>query len=99
MTLTPTNIQVIGRDLAINWSDGAESFLELESLRRACPCAACGGEPDVLGNVVRPNVTYNSTSFELTRFNIVGGYAVQLHWGDGHDSGLYSYRYLRRLAG
>jgi DUF971 family protein len=98
MTLTPTNIQVIGRDLAINWSDGVESFLELERLRRACPCAACGGEPDVLGNVVRPNVTYNSSSFELTRFNIIGGYAVQPHWGDGHDSGLYSYRYLRQLA-
>ncbi len=99
MTLTPNNIQVIGQDLAISWSDGVESFLELQSLRRACPCAACGGEPDVLGNVVRPNVTYNSSSFELIRFNIVGGYAVQPHWGDGHDSGLYSYRYLRRLAG
>lgn len=98
MTLTPTNIQVIGRDLAINWSDGVESFLELDALRRACPCAACGGEPDVLGNVVRPNVTYNSSSFDLTRFNIVGGYALQPHWADGHDSGLYSYRYLRRLA-
>jgi DUF971 family protein len=98
MTLSPTNIQVIGRDLAISWNDGTESFLQLESLRRACPCAACGGEPDVLGKVVRPNVTYNSSSFELTRFNIVGGYAVQPHWGDGHDSGLYSYRYLRRLS-
>ena len=49
MTLTPTNIQVIGSDLAISWSDGTESFLGLEGLRRACPCVACGGEPDVLG--------------------------------------------------
>jgi DUF971 family protein len=98
MTLSPTNIQAIGSDLAISWNDGTESFLELESLRRACPCAACGGEPDVLGNVVRPNVIYNSSSFELARFNIVGGYAVQPHWGDGHETGLYSYRYLRRLA-
>jgi DUF971 family protein len=98
MTLSPTNIQAIGRDLAISWNDGTESFLELESLRRACPCAACGGEPDVLGNVVRPNVTYTSSSFEMTRFNIVGGYAVQPHWGDGHETGLYSYQYLRRLA-
>jgi DUF971 family protein len=98
MTLTPNNIQMIGHDLAISWNDGTESFLELEGLRRACPCAACGGEPDVLGNVVRPNVTYSSSSFELKKFNIVGGYAVQPHWGDGHESGLYSYRYLRRLA-
>jgi DUF971 family protein len=98
MTLTATNIQMIGRELAISWNDGTESFLELEGLRRACPCAACGGEPDVLGNVVRPSVTYVPSSFEIKRFNMVGGYAVQPHWGDGHDSGLYSYQYLRRLA-
>src|SRR5581483_10954532 len=98
MILAPVNIQVIGNELAISWKDGAESFFALESLRRACPCAACGGEPDVLGKVVRPNVTYTPSSFELTRFNIVGGYAVQPHWGDGHDSGIYSYQYLRRLA-
>jgi DUF971 family protein len=98
MTLIPLTIQVIGRDFAISWNDGTESFIELEGLRRACPCAACGGEPDVLGNVARPSVSYVPASFELKRFNMVGGYAVQPHWGDGHDSGLYSYQYLRRLA-
>jgi hypothetical protein len=49
MALAPTNIQQIGNELAIQWSDGGESYLNLELIRRACPCAACGGEPDVLG--------------------------------------------------
>ena len=58
MRLEPSNIQQIGDELAIAWNDGTESFLKLELLRRACPCAACGGEPDVLGQVVRPHVSY-----------------------------------------
>ena len=28
---------------------------------------------------------------------LVGGYALQPAWGDGHDSGLYSFRQLRFL--
>ena len=97
--LTPTNIQHIGPELAIAWSDGTESFLNLELLRRACPCAVCGGEPDVLGNIDRPTVTYTPESFDLRGFAVVGGYAIQPSWGDGHGTGLYSFNYLRRLGG
>ena len=98
MRLDPTNIQQIGDELAIAWNDGTESFLKLELLRRACPCAACGGEPDVLGQIERPQVTYTEKSFELLEFDWVGGYALQLRWADGHATGIYSFTYLRRLA-
>jgi DUF971 family protein len=98
MRLEPTNIQQIGDELAIAWNDGTESFLRLETLRRACPCAACGGEPDVLGNVSGPHVTYTDQSFQLVGFDLVGGYALQPRWADGHSSGIYSFAYLRRLA-
>ena len=97
MRLEPTNIQQIGDELAIAWSDGKESFFNLEMLRRACPCAACGGEPDVLGNISRPQVSYTEKSFQLAGFNVVGGYAVQPRWADGHGGGIYSFTYLRRL--
>lgn len=98
MRLEPTNVQQIGNELAIQWNDGTESFLDLQFLRRACPCAACGGEPDVLGNVIRPNMSYSENSFELAGFQVVGGYALQPRWADGHDTGIYSFQYLRRLA-
>jgi DUF971 family protein len=98
MRLEPTNIQQIGNELAIRWNDGTESYFNLEFLRRACPCAACGGEPDVLGNVARPRISYTGQSFQLTGFDLVGGYAVQPRWADGHSSGIYSFTYLRRLA-
>jgi DUF971 family protein len=98
MRIEPTNIQQIGNELAIQWNDNSESYFDLEKLRRACPCAACGGEPDVLGNISRPQVSYNEDSFRLTNFQVVGGYALQLRWADGHDTGLYSFQYLRRLS-
>ena len=96
--LLPTSIQHIGEELAISWNDGSETFLRLADLRRACPCAACGGEPDVLGNIERPEVTYTPASFELRGYQLVGGYALQPTWGDGHGTGLYSFAFLKRLG-
>ncbi len=97
MRLEPKNIQQIGNELAIQWNDGSENYFDLQFLRRACPCAACGGEPDVLGNIMRPDVSYTDGSFDLVGFDIVGGYAVQPRWRDGHVTGIYSFQYLRRL--
>ncbi len=99
MRIGTKNIQLIGTELAVQWNDGTESYFQLEMLRRACPCAACGGEPDVLGNISRPDVTYTDSSFQLTGWELIGGYALQPRWGDGHSTGLYSFQYLRRLAG
>src|SRR2546423_3115788 len=98
MALAPTNIQQIGNELAIQWSDGGESYLNLELIRRACPCAACGGEPDVLGNVLRPEVSHTDASFQLDSFVVVGGYAPQPRWHDGHNTWVYSFQYLRPVG-
>ncbi|HEX8295315.1 MAG TPA: DUF971 domain-containing protein [Chthoniobacteraceae bacterium] len=97
--IIPSNIQPIGDELAIAWNDGVESFLPMEALRRACPCAACGGEPDVLGNIDRPEVSYTADSFVLKGWQVIGGYAIQPNWADGHGTGLYTFPFLRRLAG
>jgi len=98
--LAPVRIEAIGDELALLWNDGGESYLKLEPLRRACPCASCGGEPDVLGRIVRPTVFYkaNGDSFVLKGWQVVGGYSLQLTWGDGHNTGLYSYAFLKKLS-
>jgi DUF971 family protein len=93
------NAAVIANELALAFADGTELYLALPLLRRACPCAACQGEPDALGRVVRPVVEHGPKAFELVKFEVVGGYAIQLHWGDGHAYGIYTFPYLRRLAG
>ena len=96
--LQPKVIQKIGSELAIAWSNGEETYLSLQKLRRACPCAACGGEPDLLGRTVRPEVQFQPTSFDLQGWEIVGGYGWQPRWGDGHRTGIYSFSYLQRLG-
>jgi len=91
------SVQKIGQELAVAWENGGESYFSLPDLRRHCPCAGCGGEPDVMGRVDRPVNEYTAGSFELLAFEPVGGYAVQLTWGDGHRTGIYSWSFLRRL--
>jgi DUF971 family protein len=96
----PVNIQVLGPELAIAWDDKSESYIPLEKLRLACPCAYCSGETDVLGNVARgPKVQLQPAAFELKSFETVGTYAIRPVWGDGHSSGIYSYDYLKKLGG
>ena len=84
-----------GNELAISWSDGLEQFLSLEKLRRACPCAVCNGEPDVMGRGDAPARNYKSGSFALRGYDFVGGYGLSLKWADGHATGIYSYNFLR----
>jgi DUF971 family protein len=92
------NVLVIGNELALAFDDGEELYLPLDLLRRACPCAACQGEPDALGRVLRPVQQIGQRGFELLKSEVVGGYAIQLFWADGHSTGLYTFDYLRRLA-
>lgn len=92
------NSVVIGSEFALSWDDGSESYVPLEKLRRGCPCAACQGEPDVTGKVLVPKVTYGERSFQYVRHQMVGGYALQVFWADGHSSGIYSYDLLKALG-
>lgn len=92
------NAAVIGNELALSFADRFEAYLPLPMLRRACPCAMCQGEPDAMGRLVRPKVEYGPRAFELVKFDLVGGYAIQLYWADGHSSGIHSFDYLRKLA-
>jgi len=97
--MKPIDVQPIGQELAIKWDDGTESYINLEKLRRACPCATCKGEPDVLGNIHKgPDQPLSSQSFQLAHLGQVGSYAIQCIWADGHSTGLYSYDYLAQLA-
>lgn len=91
------DVQMIGSEIAIRWADGGESFFELKKLRKACPCAVCAGEGDALGHIHKPEVTLTEKSFLLRKWEMVGGYAFQPIWADGHQTGLYSFRYLKEL--
>jgi DUF971 family protein len=97
--MQPMDVQQIGQELAIKWADGTETFLVLEKLRRACPCAGCKGEPDILGHLHKgPDQALTPAAFQLRSLLRVGTYAVQPIWADGHATGIYSFDYLRKLT-
>jgi DUF971 family protein len=89
---------LIGEEFALLFGDDSELYLPLAMLRRACPCAGCQGEPDAMGRVVRPKVDYKENSFQLLKFERVGGYAIQFYWADMHQTGIYSFSYLKKLG-
>jgi len=97
--MKPLDLQQIGEELAVKWDDGGESFISLETLRRACPCAGCKGEVDIMGNLYKnPDKPLTPAAFRLLRIDRVGGYAIQPVWSDGHATGLYTFDYLKRLG-
>ncbi len=97
--MRPTDIQQVGDDLAVKWDDGTESFIPVTKLRRACPCAGCKGERDVMGNLYKgPDTPLTPAAFQLRRLAFVGTYGLQPTWADGHSTGIYPFEYLRELG-
>ena len=97
--MKPASIENIGQELAIKWDDGSETYIPLEQLRRACPCAGCKGETDITGQVHRgPAVTLGPNAFQLRRIASVGGYGISPVWADGHSTGIYTFEYLHGLG-
>jgi DUF971 family protein len=97
--MRPASHQVIGDLLVVVWDDGHESYYPLEELRRACPCAACSGEPDLFGRMAfGPQRVLHRQSFELQSIDTIGNYALQPNWADGHTYGIWTYERLRALC-
>ena len=95
---TPSNVQVIGDEVAIAWSDGAETYLAAEKLRAASPSAETQGERDILGQQYGGDGPKNFAGVRVMGWEQVGNYALRFDFSDGHRTGLYSYAYLRKLA-
>ncbi len=83
-----------GRMFKIVWSDGVSSLTTFKDLRYQCPCAVCVDENTGHRKITREQVRED---VHPTKVQTVGNYAVQVHWSDGHDTGLYGFDYLRRL--
>ena len=82
-------------DVLIKWKDGHESLFPARALRLACPCAAC---VDEVTGVQRIHPDKIPTDVHPLQIHPVGGYAIQIHWSDGHRTGIYSFARLRQLC-
>jgi len=95
--LKPRDIQLIGHEVAILWEDGSESYFPMEFLRERSPSAENQGETDVLGNRYGGDGPKKFPGVTVTGWHLVGGYAIRFQFSDGHQTGLYSFQYLREL--
>lgn len=92
----PKDVKKVGEGtLEWTWGDGHVSTYALKFLRERCPCAQCvdewTGKRTLDPNRVPADV-------RIRQFEPVGYYAIRFDWSDGHDSGLYSFRYLRGVC-
>lgn len=73
--------------------------ISLKYLRDECPCAACKGETILLRTYkpAKPPVAHPEM-YNIKNITTVGGYAIQIEWKDGHNTGIYSWDYLLQLA-
>ncbi|CAN5430713.1 hypothetical protein BH23VER1_BH23VER1_02930 [soil metagenome] len=95
---TPDDIQCVGDTVAIRWSDGSEDYFPMEKLRAASPSASNQGERDLMGIVHGGTDQTEFPGVRVTGWQAVGGYAIAFAFSDGHDSGIYSFDYLKALA-
>ncbi len=97
--MNPKQLKIFEKkSLLITWQDDTESKIGLEYLRNECPCASCKGET-ILLKTYRPPKPQNTSPemYKIKDIKTVGGYAVQITWKDGHNTGIYTWEYLARL--
>lgn len=93
------NISFFSDLCVVEWLDGSETILNYKTLRENCPCAVCGGETDVLGNIYGGKENFKNTKndIKIIKFNSIGHYGLQFWFSDGHKDGIYSFDVLKKL--
>jgi DUF971 family protein len=93
-----------GAGVDITWADGHESHYDFAYLREECPCATCNDER---GKKQTFAAAAPASSAVLPMFKpkpraqsatVMGNYAVQIRFSDGHSTGIYSYDHLRSIC-
>lgn len=80
--------------LSIDWADGHHSDYGFTALRWMCPCAFCRGEAGSPGWLdSKPTLTPDQV--RLVDVQLIGQYAIEPTWGDGHHTGYYAFESLR----
>lgn len=105
---TPKKVRVMkseGTGVEIDWKDGHRSAWDFAWLRNACPCATCHEERENSGR--KPGEAKPAPESLLPMYKAparpvevtpVGKYALKFKWNDGHETGIYSWDYLRRVC-
>lgn len=105
ISTNPTDINLKKTEaLFITWDDGHTSVYPIDYLRTMCPCASC--------KTFRENQARNRSKkktslsvlpgnyigeLDATGASLIGNYAIKIEFSDGHDTGIFSFEYLRQI--
>ena len=94
-TPLPTEIKLhqASKVMEIAFSDGASFSLPFEYLRVYSPSAEVRGH-----GAGQETLQVGKKEIGLSKIEPVGNYAVQIHFSDGHNTGIYSWDYLNKLG-
>ncbi len=97
--MSPQQVKIFEKDkLKITWEDSTETILLLKYMRDECPCAGCKGETILLKTYRPPALTVVTPEmYQVKNIEVVGDYAIQVTWKDGHSTGIYSWDYIKQL--
>ena len=96
------------RCLVIQWSDESEQTISFRQLRDSCRCASCiekelesldetpTGEKK-LSNVLPVLSMAETMPLDILVMHPVGNYAYNIHFSDGHSSGIFTFELLRSI--
>jgi len=95
-TSIPKDLFKVGESrFRVVWDDGHQSTFTARGLRLECPCAGCQQEWTGERLVDPASVPQD---LKLANARLVGNYAVQFVYSDGHSTGLFSFETLRALC-
>jgi DUF971 family protein len=93
-----------GTGVDIIWSDEHVSHYEFAYLRDECPCATCNEEREKkrvfasTGPTSAAALPMFKPKTRAQAATVVGNYAIQITFSDGHATGIYSYDILRTIC-
>jgi DUF971 family protein len=97
MTTPPQTFRALRAEqvFEIAWPDGPEVRMPFRYLRGRCPCANC---VDEFTSVRKVDVIDVPAMIGVEAASMAGNYAVKITWTDRHDTGLFTWEYLRKLS-
>jgi DUF971 family protein len=97
-----------GAGVDVTWADQHASHFEFGYLRDECPCATCNEKRDQEEQhkhsgtkgapISSPALPMFKPKIKAQSATQVGNYAVQISFNDGHNTGIFSYDYLRAIC-
>ena len=92
----PLPQEIIGlsrNDITLVWEDEHRTTYLARDLRLRCRCAGCVEETSGRALVDPKKVPQDVVARGI---EMVGQYAINIKWSDGHDTGIFNFRDLRR---